>query len=481
MSVQGYLHTLSEQERVCLARKLVDLFLYGNNPSLSQQNQTLPAEQDQNDDVSIAHYETLPTQSNTIFDRLYSENQKKKHDLHLYEEQKRDLELRGCTFRPEINTNTQILAERYHSTLSQRQTSASLKRSLSKLDNTLQRENTLSNSVMRKNSSQTMKMDLEQLRQKYQSSQTMLQIPGMQISEEKSCEVTTPQAEDVISAKSRPTRKDPHQQSTERKSTSRGQLRSELLYQNFKDKQDRMIIKRAEIEHERMKDCSFQPSRDAVIQPGPKTAQMQYNTRFLEGIDQFERVYKFNVDSVLKKYQPSGNSEGQPILLTAQQRERHKKQEEIKGQIVQNKVMETKIRGERMTRLMKEIDRHQRVLEKSPALSRQQRQGGGLFGYLTEGHQNNERIQDKSPTTTESDKKGALPRLKSESHFIKGGEERLRVKQKSLTRQQTEIMLQTATNRLIRMEENPSFNETENDDRSHVIVVVNNSSDSATV
>jgi hypothetical protein len=68
-----------------------------------------------------------------------------------------------------------------------------------------------------------------------------------------------------------------------------------MLYKNFKEKQDRMVLKRAEIEHERMKDCSFHPKRESIKGGGQ---------RFMETtIDQFERVYKFNVDSVLKKYQ----------------------------------------------------------------------------------------------------------------------------------------------------------------------------------
>jgi hypothetical protein len=45
---------------------------------------------------------------------------RKKTELHNLEERKRELELQGCTFKPQININTQILAEKYISNLSAR-------------------------------------------------------------------------------------------------------------------------------------------------------------------------------------------------------------------------------------------------------------------------------------------------------------------------------------------------------------------------
>lgn len=52
-----------------------------------------------------------------IFTRLYSENIRKMNALAENEEKKRELEMHGCTFKPEINPNTHVLAANYVSNL----------------------------------------------------------------------------------------------------------------------------------------------------------------------------------------------------------------------------------------------------------------------------------------------------------------------------------------------------------------------------
>jgi hypothetical protein len=69
----------------------------------------------------------------------------------------------------------------------------------------------------------------------------------------------------------------------------RGTLRSERLYQTYKEKQEKWVEKRKQAEYERHKECTFRP--------------LQLNGKAGAQGDQFERVYRFNVDSVLKKYQ----------------------------------------------------------------------------------------------------------------------------------------------------------------------------------
>jgi hypothetical protein len=106
-----------------------------------------------------------------------------------------------------------------------------------------------------------------------------------------------------------------------RMSDQRGTLRSERLYQTHKEKQDKWVEKRKKLDYERHQECSFRP----IHPPAPA--------------DQFERVYRFNVDSVLKKYQQvvlhqqvqvPAKVPDQPILLTAKQKAQYRRQEEIK-------------------------------------------------------------------------------------------------------------------------------------------------------
>lgn len=77
-------------------------------------------------------------------------------------------------------------------------------------------------------------------------------------------------------------RRDKTSRSSSRSSSMRGQLRSEMLYQNFRDKQERLLERRLEIERERLKDCTFKPRRES--KPSKYSAD-----------EQFERVYKFSV------------------------------------------------------------------------------------------------------------------------------------------------------------------------------------------
>lgn len=91
---------MTKVEKYTLSDKLVQLFLC--SPHNHTSKTTSP----------IQKHDQYPqiTQEKGIFDRLYSENQRKKEALQIYEVRKRDLELQGCTFKPYINENTQALA-----------------------------------------------------------------------------------------------------------------------------------------------------------------------------------------------------------------------------------------------------------------------------------------------------------------------------------------------------------------------------------
>eukprot|EP00347_Sterkiella_histriomuscorum_P005762 403355365 len=315
------------------SNQIQDISKLAQNAQKINDNQKLSEIIENPQQINQSAQEPQAMQNQDVFSKLYLENVKKRENLRKNQLQKSQYELKGCTFRPQTNSQRRLsISSSNQNILKDSSILFSNKKNIGNIDS----------SPIQQFQTEQQTQNLRQLNT-IESTQQISQISG---------------------------------QKENKSSTSR----HEKLYQSQKERNEKLTQKKQQIEQERLKDCSFKPQRE--------TKKYEQKMGILQNLDSLERVYKFQVDSVLKKYQnmdqtqkslshsqstytnmnqqqnPKGVSQ-QSILITNEQKIQQQKFKDIKNQIHQNKSQKSELSKERMSKLLNELYSQQKQESKT--------------------------------------------------------------------------------------------------------------------